>query len=181
EGGGGARFQEDRAEIPGLGCHPPQPFGGAPIGPQNNGASSVAHYVRKGRDHVVYGNRSDPQTIGFHGHLGLERTEGQEWVQVPRERDKVRPDDIIKNVLLHAIKCFLTSVNTRAILGGSPSVLNENRQSRRVVGVRMRKEHMPDGFLILRSAVKPQATPTNSHGSVDQITTDVLAPGGISH
>src|ERR1700751_2007465 len=43
----------------------------------------------------------------------------------------------------------------------------------------MRKEYVPDCFLLMRSAVQPQTTRVDGYGFVDEIAADVLAPGGV--
>jgi hypothetical protein len=130
---------------------------------------------------MVDQNRSDLEAVRFHRHLDLERTEMQEGRHLPGECDEVGPHNVVENVFLHTIEGFGTSVNTWATLSRSPGILYKDRQTGSVIGMGVSEEHMTDGLLLLGSAIRSEATCINSHGSIYQVTADVLEPGGILH
>jgi hypothetical protein len=43
----------------------------------------------------------------------------------------------------------------------------------------MRKEYVPDRFLLVRGAVQSQTTRVYGYGPVDEIAADILAPSGV--
>src|SRR5579862_350750 len=174
-------LQKNRAQSGSLMGDLPQALRWSRVCAEDHRVLAIAHDVAKGRDYVIDGNGRDLESIGFHCFFRLDRIEMQERWHVARERYKVRPHDVVEDVLLNGVDGLVAAVDASAMPCRRPGVLDEDGEAGGVVGVRVGEEDVFDRLLLLGSAIEAETAHVDSDGAVDQVAADVLPPRGIGH